>query len=399
MYFLIKLHKNPHTYRPICSCVNSITANISGFLDFWLKQVVVLLPTYIRDTTHLIQTLEKQTFCKDIILCTVDVTNMYTNIPTAEGNQAALRAPTTQKSTPMPDMAVLADLLDIVTKNNVFEFSDEFYLQTRGVPMGNIMAPSYSGIFMGELEQKIIQPYTDKIKLWIRYIDDILILWSGNQEKFQSFLLNCNKLHPTIKFTGECSPNKIHFLDVTIYKGTNFQNKQTLDTKTYTKPTTKQTYVHSSSFHPKGTGKSIALGEAHRILHTNSDEGNFRQQILKLQKALLARGYKEKATKTLLKKIYFKDRERVIHKQNLKIDKQGTPVMAITYNTHVPLVRDALRKLWVDVKRDPVLSGLFPAPPRIALKKNRSLRDMLVRARLKKLHWVSTLHVDVTEHV
>ena len=144
MYFLIKLHKNPHTYRPICSCVNSIMANISGFLDFWLKQVVVLLPTYIRDTTHLIQTLEKQIFCKDIILCTVDVTNMYTNIPTAEGNQAALRALTTlKKSTPMPDMAVLADLLDIVTKNNVFEFNGEFYLQTRGVPMGNIMAPSY----------------------------------------------------------------------------------------------------------------------------------------------------------------------------------------------------------------------------------------------------------------
>ena len=153
---------------------------------------------------------------------------------------------------------------------------------------------------MGELEQKIIQPHTDKIKLWIRYIDDILILWSGNQEEFQSFLLNCNKLHPTIKFTGECSPSEIHFLDVTIYKGTNFQNKQILDTKTYTKPTNKQTYVHSSSFHPKGTGKSIALGEAHRILRTNSDEGNFRQQIIKLQKALLARGYKEKATKTLL---------------------------------------------------------------------------------------------------
>ncbi|KAL5517767.1 hypothetical protein EMCRGX_G003381 [Ephydatia muelleri] len=101
MYFLIKLHKNPHTYRPICSCVNSIMANISGFLDFWLKQAVVLLPTYIRDTTHLIQTLEKHTFCKDIILCTVDVTNMYTNIPTAEGNQAAIRALTTLKnSTP-----------------------------------------------------------------------------------------------------------------------------------------------------------------------------------------------------------------------------------------------------------------------------------------------------------
>ena len=235
--------------------------------------------------------------------------------------------------------------------------------------MGNIMAPSYSGIFMGELEQILIQPNADKIKLWVRYIDDILILWSGIQLEFQTFLLNCNKLHPTIKFTGECSPNEIHFLDATIYKGTNFQNKHTLDTKTYTKPTNKQTYVHSSSFHPKGTGKSIALGEAYRFLRTNTDKSNFKQQILKLQKALLARGYKNKATKTLLKKIHFKDWEHVIHKQTEKIAIPETPVMAITYNTHVPRVR---AKIWLDIKKDPLLNYLFPAPPRITLKRSRS---------------------------
>ena len=39
---------------------------------------------------------------------------------------------------------------------------------------------------------------------------------------------------------------------------------------------------------------------------------------------------------------------------------------------------------WLDVKKDPLLNYLYPAPPRIALKRNRSLRDMLVRARLKK---------------
>ena len=139
------------------------------------------------------------------------------------------------------------------------------------------------------LNRNLSNQMQTKIKLWVRYIDDILILWSGSQLEFQTFLLNCNKLHPTIKFSGECSPNEIHFLDATIYKGTNFQNKHTLDTKTYTKPTNKQTYVHSSSFHPKGTGKSIVLGEAYRFLRTNTDESNFRQQILKLQKALLAR--------------------------------------------------------------------------------------------------------------
>ena len=110
---------------------------------------------------------------------------MYTNVPRDEGNQAAFRALKELKtSTSMLDVTVLAEVLHIVTQNNVFEFNGEYYLQTRGVPMENIIAPSYSGIFMGELEQKLIQPNADKIKLWVRYIDDILILWSGSQLEF-----------------------------------------------------------------------------------------------------------------------------------------------------------------------------------------------------------------------
>ena len=62
----------------------------------------------------------------------------------------------------MPDTQVMLDLLNTVTTNNVFEFNGEHYLQIRGVPMGNIMA--YSGIFMGELEQRLIQLNPERIK-------------------------------------------------------------------------------------------------------------------------------------------------------------------------------------------------------------------------------------------
>ena len=64
-----------------------------------------------------------------------------------EGNQAALRALINLKSSkPTSDVAILAELLDTVTQNNMFEFNGEYYLQIRGVPMGNVMAPSYSGL-------------------------------------------------------------------------------------------------------------------------------------------------------------------------------------------------------------------------------------------------------------
>ena len=103
--------------------------------------------------------------------------------------------------------------------------------------MGNIMDTSYSGIFMGELEQWLVQLGENKIKIWIRYIDDIFVVWQGEQTDFETFIQNCNKLHPTMEFTSEHSATEINFLDMTIYKGTNFQNRQTLDIKTYTKPT------------------------------------------------------------------------------------------------------------------------------------------------------------------
>eukprot|EP00731_Ephydatia_muelleri_P007499 Em0003g1747a len=113
----------------------------------------------------------------NILLCSIDVTNMYTNIPIDEGNRAAIRALENMKcATDIPDMTVMKELLDMITHNNVFEFNGEHYIQIRGVPMGNIMAPSYSGIFMGELEKKLIEPDAEKIKLWVRYIDDIFML-------------------------------------------------------------------------------------------------------------------------------------------------------------------------------------------------------------------------------
>ncbi|KAL5500071.1 hypothetical protein EMCRGX_G011571 [Ephydatia muelleri] len=110
-----------------------VTSNISRFLDHWLKQAVRLLPSYISDSTHFIKTIEDITFAKDILLCSIDVTNMYTNIPIDEGNRAAIRALENLKcQTDMPNMAALTELLDLITKNNVFEFDGEFYIQTKG---------------------------------------------------------------------------------------------------------------------------------------------------------------------------------------------------------------------------------------------------------------------------
>ena len=40
-----------------------------------------------------------------------------------------------------------------------------------------------------------------QILLYKRFIDDILLLWKGSEEKFLEFMDKINSLHPTIKFT------------------------------------------------------------------------------------------------------------------------------------------------------------------------------------------------------
>lgn len=63
--------------------------------------------------------------------------------------------------------------------------------------MGTRAALSYTDIFMGQFEEAFItsgNPYTSKIKLYRRYIDDLFFLQHGSEVEAQEFvdLLNAN---------------------------------------------------------------------------------------------------------------------------------------------------------------------------------------------------------------
>ena len=67
---------------------------------------------------------------------------------------------------------------------------------------------------MNHFEETYIYPLlTTKCNFYKRYIDDIFLLWQGTLEELKLFILQINRLHPTIKFTEEISFNSINFLD------------------------------------------------------------------------------------------------------------------------------------------------------------------------------------------
>lgn len=67
-----------------------------------------------------------------------------------------------------------------------FRYGDRFFLQTKGVAMGNSFAPSLANLFMIDFEKKFIlnpsnNPYHISILLFWYFIDDVFILFSAEQ--------------------------------------------------------------------------------------------------------------------------------------------------------------------------------------------------------------------------
>ena len=60
----------------------------SQLVDHFTGQIMLLSQSYIRDSTHLINILNGFTVQPGMLLCTLDITSLYTNIPHNEGIQS-----------------------------------------------------------------------------------------------------------------------------------------------------------------------------------------------------------------------------------------------------------------------------------------------------------------------
>lgn len=101
------------------------------------------------------------------------------------------------------------------------------------------------------------------IKYWFRYIDDLLIIWTGSRDELLSFLviLNNDFNDFNLKFTHSISPTQIAFLDLTIM----IDDKGELVTDLYRKPSSCNTILHVSSSHLTPLIRSIPYAQYLRL--------------------------------------------------------------------------------------------------------------------------------------
>ena len=389
MYFLKKVHKNPQGIRPIVSGCSGPTEKISAFLDHYLKPLVPLMPSYIRDSGHIISILESTPFPQDCLLVTIDVSSLYLNIPQDEGTSECLRSLENRDLMPLPK-DIMQTLFDIVLKCNVFSFHTHIYQQIQGTAMGTKMAPSYANLFMDSLESSFLKDEPLQPALWKRYIDDILCVWTDSRESLEDFLHRLNSCHPTIHFTWTVSSEGVDFLDTRIYKGSRFQQTGILDVQTFFKPTNTFQYLHFSSSHPKGAFKGLVKGEAIRFLRSNSSQDNFKRTISTFRHHLLCRGYPKVFVDPLLSTVPYSLRNTYLQpppnpnpypnpNPNPNLN-PITPRLITSYSPSLTNLYKTLTLHWDLIETNPALTLLF-SKPQLSYRKEKALSNHLVSAK------------------
>ena len=268
-------------------------------------------------------------------------------------------------------MADLLKFIHTILTCNSFKFHDKFYLQISGTAMGTKMAPNYANLFMGQLEEQILNDAPLKPKVWWRFIDDIFVVWPHGTTTLQTFFNFINEIHDSIKFTYEFSATEIHFLDVTVRL-----NKDQYSTSIYRKPTDSHSYLRFNSCHPTHCRKSIPYSQAIRLRRICSDHTDFLNQTTVLRSDLINCGYPSNIINKAIRLATEKDRATLLT-YRIK-DTVDTMNLITTYNPSSPITMKEIKKNWGLLKHHKETIHIYRKRPSITYRRPKNLRDFLV---------------------
>ena len=120
------------------------------------------MPSYIKDSSHFLHKIEQINqhikLPPNAILITWDVKSLYINISHEDG-LATLKVTLEKSQVPKDKTESILEFSKLVLNSNHFKFLGKHCLQKSGTAMGTKMAPRYANLFMGVLEDRMINSY------------------------------------------------------------------------------------------------------------------------------------------------------------------------------------------------------------------------------------------------
>ena len=278
-YILWKILKDPIVGRPIVSGCNWILTPVSIFVGHHLKKFCGKFDTILSDTLSLVKILEKKQFDQDCFLFTIDFKSLYTNIPVDHAIELMKEIIYENKDI-ISNADFILDLLDVVLKNSLMQFREEFFQQIFGVIMGTNVAPILANLYMAKLEmflkeKCLINPNLIWPTFYVRFIDDGFGITKGSRKDVEYWIAEFNKLVKSIVIDKYTYGTKVAFMDLFIYKGTRFQKSGRFDINIFQKAQNKYIYIPQKSYHRKHTIKNYVLNELQRYVKYNTEKCNY----------------------------------------------------------------------------------------------------------------------------
>ena len=334
-YIIPKIHKTPMVGRPIAASHSYITRPLSIFVDEYVKPRLKM-PTVLRDSGELVQTLESLRLPPHCFLVTADVVSLYPNVDT---KKALVALDLLLREAMAPETPLLIQFSRLVFENNFLksEFSDDIFHQTFEIAMGTPFAVTAANAFMYYLEKDLVTQFSRNLLLYKRFIDDIFFIWEGPKETLLKFLSYLNNQNDRIKLTYVIDQSSISFLDLFLYKDANFS---TLQFTTYQKPLNKYLYIPFESFHPTSNKKAFIKGELMRYARNSSTFKAFSVTRYKFWKRLRLRGYPVGFLLPLFREVKYINRTKWFSSSNRKSRSGSMVVFKSTFNcSHASIKR------------------------------------------------------------
>ena len=199
------------------SSINSPTIYLAKFLNNILTKVLPKPLSSIKNSQNLIDILSNVAFPENHIMLSLDVTSLFTNVPTELVLKGIdKRWPLIKKGTKLP-IDELKKGINFLMDSTYFKFDNKYYKQIFGTPMGSPISPIIADIVMQDLEEEIIKKLDFTVPLFYRYVDDTILFIP--KDKINNIVDKFNKYHERLKFTFEIeNNNSIPFLNILIIR-------------------------------------------------------------------------------------------------------------------------------------------------------------------------------------
>ena len=336
-YLTPKVHKTPWTTRPIVSVCGSLLHGLGRWLDQQLQPIVRKLPSYLESSFALKAELKDIQIPENAALFTMDAVSMYTNIDT---DHALYTISDFLKSNPICsdiNEPLITRAMEIIMRNNIFQFDDTYWKQLSGTAMGTPPACSYAAIYYAVHEYSLLDQFATKLYFYRRYIDDGFGIWLHNEDpvidaqSWQEFQEATS--YGNLRWEFSSLTNRADYLDLSL----KIHNNKIV-TSLYEKPMNLHLYLPAHSAHPPGVLKSLVQSMIWRIVTLTSCENEKKKQINQFFTRLLDRGYRAQTLAPIFQNAYKRACSKDTHAIKLT-DHSSSVFFHIRYNPADPPAR------------------------------------------------------------